>query len=47
MIDSDVDSLYVTRNERREGLISSKECVVLAIRGLELYIHDNQLMTPD
>ena len=47
MVDSYFDSLYVARNERQEGLISNEDCVALATIGLELYIHNNQLMTPD
>ena len=35
---SDVDRLYIPRKGGR-GLISSKDCVELAIRGLEVYVH--------
>ena len=36
---SDVDRLYIPRKEGRRGLISIKDCVELAIRGLEVYVH--------
>ena len=36
---SDVDRLYIPRKEGGRGLISIKDCVELAIRGLELYVH--------
>ena len=32
---SDVDRLYIARNEGSRGLISIKDCVELAIGGLE------------
>ena len=35
---SDVDRLYIPRKGGR-GLISIKDCVELAIRGLEVYVH--------
>ena len=35
---SDVDRLYIPRKEGG-GLISIEDCVELAIRGLEVYIH--------
>ena len=47
MVDCYFDSLYVTRNERQEGLISNEDCVALTTIGLELYIHNNHLLTPD
>ena len=36
---SDVDRLYIPRKEGERGLISSEDCVELAIRGLEVYVH--------
>ena len=35
---SDVDRLYIPRKEGGRGLISRKDCVDLAIRGLEVYV---------
>ena len=35
----DVDRLYIPRKEGGRGLISIKDCVELAIRGLEVYVH--------
>ena len=39
---SDVDRLYIPRKEGRTGLISIEDCVELAIRGLELYVHGSE-----
>ena len=36
---SDVDRLYIPRKEGGRGLISIKDCVKLAIRCLEVYVH--------
>ena len=36
---SDVGRLYIPRKEEKRGLISIKECVELATRGLEVYVH--------
>ena len=36
---SNVDRLYIPRKEGGRGLISIKDCVKLAIRGLEVYVH--------
>ena len=36
---SDVDRLYIPRKEGGRGLISIKDCVELAKRGLEVYVH--------
>ena len=36
---SDVDRLYIPRKEGGRGLISINDCVELAIRGLEVYVH--------
>ena len=37
---SDVDRLYIPRKEG--GLISIEDCVELAIRGLEVYVHGSE-----
>ena len=39
---SDVDRLYLPRKEGGRGLISIKDCVELAIRGLEMYVHGSE-----
>ena len=39
---SDVDRLYVPRKEGERGLISIEDCVELAIRGLEVYVHGRE-----
>ena len=39
---SDVDRLYIPRKEGGRGLISIEECVELAIRGLEVYVHGSE-----
>ena len=36
---SDVGRLYIPRKEGGRGLISTEDCVELAIRGLEVYVH--------
>ena len=36
---SDVDRLYIPRKEGGRGLISIEDCVELAIKGLEVYVH--------
>ena len=36
---SDVDRLYIPRKDGGRGLISIEDCVELAIRGLEVYVH--------
>ena len=36
--ESDVDRLYIARNEGGRGLISIKDCAELAMRGLALYV---------
>ena len=36
---SDVDRLYIPRKEGGRGLIYIEDCVVLAIRDLEVYVH--------
>ena len=38
---SDVDRLYISR-KRGRGLISIEDCVELAIRGLEIYVHESE-----
>ena len=37
-----VDRLYIPRKERGRGLISIGDCVELAIRGLEVYVHGSE-----
>ena len=39
---SDVDRLYIPRKEGGRGLISTEDCVELAIRGLEVYVHRSE-----
>ena len=39
---SDVDRLYMPRKEGGRGLISTEDCVELAIRGLEVYVHGSE-----
>ena len=39
---SDVDRLYIPRKEGGGGSISIEDCVELAIRGLEVYVHGSE-----
>ena len=39
---SDVDRSYIPRKEVERGLMSIKDCVELAIRGLDEYIHGSE-----
>ena len=39
---SDVGRLYIPRKEGGRGLISIEDCVELAIKGLEVYIHESK-----
>ena len=39
---SDVDRLYMPRKEGGRGLIFIEDCVELAIRGLEVYVHGSE-----
>ena len=39
---SDVDRLYKPRKEGGRSLISTEDCVELAIRGLEMYVHGSE-----
>ena len=39
---SDVDRLYTPRKEGGRGLISVEDCVELAIRGSEVYVHRSE-----
>ena len=39
---SDVDRLYIPRKEGGRGLISTEDCVELAITGLEVYVHGSE-----
>ena len=38
----DVDRLYIPRKEGGSGLISIEDCAELAIRGLEVYVHESE-----
>ena len=40
--ESDVDTLYISRKEGGRGLILIEDCVELAIRGLEVYVHGSE-----
>ena len=39
---SDVDSLYIPRKDGGRGLIATEDCVELAVRGLEVYVHGSE-----
>ena len=39
---SNVNRLYVPRKEGERGLISIEDCVKLAVRGLEVYVHGSE-----
>ena len=39
---ADVDRLYIPRKEGGRGLVSIEDCVELAIRGLEVYVHGSE-----
>ena len=39
---SDVDRLYIPKKEEGRGSISIEDCVELAIRGLEVYVHESE-----
>ena len=39
---SDVDRLYIPRKEGGRGVISIEDCVELAIKGLEVYVHGSE-----
>ena len=39
---SDVDRLHIPRKEGGRSLISTEDCVELAIRGLEVYVHGSE-----
>ena len=39
---SDVDRLHIPRKEGGRGLVSIEDCVELAIRGLEVYVHGSE-----
>ena len=39
---SDIDTIYIPRKEGERGLISIEDCVELAIRGLEVYVHESE-----
>ena len=40
--ESDADRLYIPRKEGGRGLTSIEDCVELAIRGLEVYVHGSE-----
>ena len=40
--ESDVDRLHISRKEGGKGLISIEDCVELAIKGLEVYVHESE-----
>ena len=39
---SDLNRLYIPTKEEGKDLIPIDDCVVLAIRGLEVYVHENE-----
>ena len=39
---SDVGRLYIPRIDGRRGLIAIEDCVELAVRGLEVYLHGSE-----
>ena len=39
---SDVDRLYIPRKDAGRGLIAIEDCVELAVRGLEVYVHGSE-----
>ena len=39
---SHVDRLYIPRKKGGRGLISIDDCVDLAVRGLEIYVHGSE-----
>ena len=39
---SDVNRLYIPREEGRGGFISLEDCVELATRGLEVYVYGSE-----
>ena len=39
---SDVERLYIPRKKGGRGLISIEDCVELAIRSLEVYVHGSE-----
>ena len=39
---SDVDRLYIPREEGGRGLMFTEDCIELAIRGLEVYVHGSE-----
>ena len=39
---SDVDRLYIPKKEEGRGLISIEDCIELAIRDLEGYVHGSE-----
>ena len=41
-LESDVDRLYIPRKEGGRGFISIEDCIELAIRGLQEYVHGSE-----
>ena len=39
---SDVDRFYILRKDGRRALIAMEDCVELAVRGLEVYVHGSE-----
>ena len=39
---SNVDRLYIPRKDRGRGFIAIEDCVELAVRGLEVYVHGSE-----
>ena len=39
---SDVDRFYIPRKDGGRGLIAIEDCVELAVRGLEVYVHGSE-----
>ena len=39
---SDVNRLYIPRKDGGRGLIAIEDCVELAVRGLEVYVHGSE-----
>ena len=36
---SDIDRLYILRKDGGRGFVDIEDCVELAVRGLEVYVH--------
>ena len=42
MTDSGVDRLHIPRKDGGSGLIAIEDCVELAVRGLEMHVHESE-----